>query len=138
MGTTQSAELTPEDRAKWEAKQAQVSVLKEQLVRKVEEHRERLQGHREDVDGGGNNSNTRDHLHVFRDELMATVSEHTREMADMEAEHEQLKKFKSELLEKVGEHLNEIHEAEDKAKIVATFKDEMLAKVDEHYAAVGK
>ena len=134
MGTTQSAELTPEDRAKWEAKQAQVSVLKDQLVRKVEEHQERLQGHH----GDDSNNNARDHLDVFRDELMATVSEHTREMADMEAEHEQLKKFKSELLEKVGEHLNEIHEAEDKAKIVATFKDEMLAKVDEHYAAVGK
>lgn len=130
MGGTQSSELTAEDKAKWEAKNAQVSLLKAQLIAKVEEHNERLNSTVDETEGDRN-------LKVFKDELMATVSEHTRTMADMEAEQEQLRKFKSELLDKANEHLDELHKAEDKAKIVATFKDEMLAKVDAHVAAMG-
>mmetsp|Transcript_2431 Transcript_2431/g.3270 ORF Transcript_2431/g.3270 Transcript_2431/m.3270 type:complete len:131 (-) Transcript_2431:70-462(-) len=126
MGNTTS--LTLEERAASDAKHAQVLMMKESLLKKVEEHEERLHGMEKTGDP---------HLAVFKDEMMKTVDEHMDEHVKMDAEQEQLAQFKEELMEKVHEHMNELHLAEDKAQQVAKFKQEMAQKVEAHMKHVG-
>ena len=129
MGSTTSKEhLSPEEKAAAEAKHAQVGVMKQSLMKKVEEHEDRLK----EMKGGAGDP----HLATFKTEMLAVVDEHMEEYAKMEKEQEQLAVFKKELMEKVHEHMDEINQAEAKAADVAKFKDEMIQKVDAHVKAV--
>ena len=115
MGNT-SSELSAEDKAAADAKHAQVILIKSALLKKVEDHEERL--HAMEVHGDP-------HLGVFREELMNEVDQHLKEHATMEEEQKQLAQFKEELMAKVEEHTKEIHQAEDKAKGKASKQEEI-------------
>ena len=115
MGNT-SSELSAKEKAAADAKHAQVRLIKSALLKKVEDHEERL--HAMEVHGDP-------HLGVFREELMNEVDQHLKEHATMEEEQKQLAQFKEELMAKVEEHTKEIHQAEDKAKGKASKQEEI-------------
>ena len=91
MGNT-SSELSAEDKAAADAKHAQVRLIKSALLKKVEDHEERL--HAMEVHGDP-------HLGVFREELMNEVDQHLKEHATMEEEQKQLAQFKEDLVGKI-------------------------------------